>query len=340
MTPHRASTTGQRPATRRRSAHSVPGSCFLLIVALGSLGLIGLASAAGAMAPSVDSMFTLGEANGGRLFEQPTGVAFDLTSGEIVVANTGMNRVEFFARDGRPQGYFVHRVTGADGVERDGLPKYVAVDAVGRVLVVDAWAPYIDICDFRGRVLDRITLPAPDAALEGGGGPGAITIAPDGRVLVASRGRAGRVHVLDPDGRWLATWGEAGREPGKLSAIAGVAVAPNGEVAVTCVLTELGVQIFAADGKYLRGFGVHDLGPGKFSVPSGIVITPDSRCWVSDMVRQNVQVFDLSGELLGILGGGEGNEAMLYPSALASDGKGMFATVETGGKLLRLMWVR
>jgi hypothetical protein len=31
---------------------------------------------------------------------------------------------------------------------------------------------------------------------------------------------------------------------------------------------------------------------------------------------------------------------MLYPSALASDGKGMFAFVETGGKLLRLMWIR
>jgi hypothetical protein len=57
-------------------------------------------------------------------------------------------------------------------------------------------------------------------------------------------------------------------------------------------------------------------------------------------VRHNVQVFDPTGKLLGVLGGGEGPGAMFYPSALASDGKGMFALVETGGKLLRLMWIR
>lgn len=296
--------------------------------------------AAAAEEPTVDSMITQGEANGGRTFEQPLGVAFDLASGEIVVANTGLNRVEFFTREGRPQGYFVHRVADSTGAERDGMPRHVAVNASGNILIVDAWAPYIDVCDFRGRSLDRITLPGEDAALGAGSGPGPITVAPNGNILVASRGRSGRVHVLDPNGRWIKTWGESGREPGKLSAIAGIAVAPNGEVAVACVLTELGVQIFDAEGKYLRGFGVHDLGPGKFSVPTGIVITPDSRLWVSDMVRHNVQVFDDHGELLGILGGGEGSGAMLYPSALASDGKGMFATVETGGKLLRLMWVR
>ena len=325
----------------RRQAIRRLSMAFLLLAACASSpsALPRAAAAAGAAEPGVDSMITQMQANAGRTFEQPTGVTFDRETGEIVVANTGMNRVEFFTRDGNPQGYFVHRITDADGQEQDGLPRYVAVMAGGNLLVVDAFAPYIDVCDYRGRSLDRITLPAPDADLAAGGGPGAMCVAPDGRIFVASRGREGRVHVLSPEGRWLKTWGESGREPGKLSAIAGLAVAPNGEVAVACVLTELGVQIFDAEGKYLRGFGVHDLGPGKFSVPSGIVISPDSRLWVSDMVRHNVQVFDDRGELLGILGGGEGSGAMLYPSALASDGKGLFATVETGSKLLRLMWV-
>lgn len=324
----------------RMVTRMVAVACFLAVVLLGGISPFAAANAEGAIEPQVDSMYTRGEANGGRTFEQPLGVAFDIRSGEIVVANTGMNRVEFFSRDGQPQGYFVHRVPGSDGADRDGLPKHVAVDAAGRILVVDAFASYVDVCDYRGRTLDRITLPGPDSTIESGGGPGALAIAPDGRILVASRGRVGRVHVFSPEGRWLASWGEAGKEPGKLSAIAGLAVAPNGEVAVTCVLTELGVQVFDAGGKYLRGFGVHDQGPGKFSAPSGIVITPDSRYWVSDLIRHNVQVFDSTGQLLGILGGGEGSGAMLYPSALASDGRGMFATVETGSKLLRLMWVR
>jgi hypothetical protein len=44
---------------------------------------------------------------------------------------------------------------------------------------------------------------------------------------------------------------------------------------------------------------------------------------------------------LGIVGGGgEGPGALLYPSALASDGQGFFALVETGGRRLRFWWIR
>jgi len=331
----------------------VPGSLWLrrTAVALGTAVVLSAAAFAGIAAgsvglaaevglPHVDSTFVQNVANGGGTFEQPNGVAFDSQNEEIVVANTGLSRVEFFGTDGRPHGYFVHRVIGADGVERDGLPKHVAIDGAGHVLVVDALASYIDVCDFRGASLARIELPAPDDAATLGGGPGPITVAPDGRIVVASRNKTGGIWILDADGKPLKHWGTAGTGPGQFRAISGVAVAPNGEIAVVCVLTELGVQIFDSDGKYLRGFGIHDIGPGRFSVPNGITITPDSRYWVTDMMRHNVQVFDPAGKLLGVLGGGEGPGAMFYPSALASDGKGTFAFVETGGKLLRLMWVR
>ena len=319
-------------------------SLATLVVSLGLTAACagGAAASLGADAPAgaprVDSTFVQNIANGGRTFEQPNGVAFDVANDEVVVANTGLGRIEFFGRDGRPHGSFVHRVTGDDGVDRDGLPKYVAVDSRGRILVVDAFASYIDVCDFRGSSIDRIRLPGPDSA--GAGGPGPLVVAPDGRIVVASRNKSGGVWVLDPEGKPLSHWGVAGTAPGQLRGIAGVAVMPNGDIAVTCVLTQLGVQVFDADGKYLRGFGVHDIGPGRFSVPNGIIITPDGRIWVSDMMRHNVQVFDPAGKLLGVLGGGDGPGAMLYPSALASDGKGMFAFVETGGKLLRLMWIR
>lgn len=334
-------TPARIPAERRH-----PRRSRVRVAGLAAGMVLGLVASAAAntgstpLEPRVDSVRTLGGANGGKEFEQPLGVAFDTKSGEVVVANSGLGRVEFFRPDGRPAGFFVHRIKGADGVERDGMPKHVAVDAAGRIYVTDAWAAYVDVCDFRGLSIGRIVLPAPDDSIHEGNGPGAVAVAPDGRVLVASRGKEGRVHSFDSNGRWLSTWGEPGREPGKLSAISGLAVTPNGEIAVACALTELGVQLFDAEGRYLRGFGVHDMGPGNFSFPSGIVVTPDSRIWVTDMVRQNVQVFDSTGNLLGILGGGGGGEDMSYPSALACDGNGLFAIAETGGKLVRLMWVR
>lgn len=293
-----------------------------------------------ATGPTIDSSLVMYEANGSRTFEQPLGVAIDAGHGEIVVANSGLGRVEFFTRDGRPAGYFVHRVEDANGVERDGLPRYVATTADGRVLVSDQWAGYVDVCDYRGRSLSRITLPAPDDRLDGDHGPGAIAVAPDGRLLVASRGKAGRIYEYSPAGDPIGAWGDSGSAQGRLSSVSSLAVAPGGEVVVTCIATDRAVQIFDGSGAYLLGFGVHDIGPGNFSLPNGVVVTPDSRIWVTDGIRHLVQVFDLTGKLLGVLGGGEGPGALYYPSALASDGQGMFALVETGGKRLRLWWVR
>ncbi len=328
-------------ATRRRLPVFALFGCLLAAVTLpvtvrGSADTTSTADDA----VQVDSALVQDVANGGGPFEQPCGVTFDRAANEIVVANTGAGRIEFFGKDGQPHGFFVHRVVDSLGVERDGLPRHVVMDAHGRLLVVDAYAAYIDVCDFRGQSLARIALPAPDNTALNGFGPGPIAVAPDGRIIVASRHKTGPIHVLDADGKPLAQWGTAGTEPGQLRAVSGVAVAPNGEIVVVCVLTEIAVQIFDANGKYLRGFGPHDIGPGRFSVPNGITITPDSRIWVSDMMRHNVQVFDPTGKLVGVVGGAEGPGDLFYPSALASDGSGMFATVETGGNLLRLLWIR
>lgn len=313
-----------------------------LLAALGVSALALPAAAGTAELPElrIDSAIVVSHANGAQPFSQPLAVAVDGGHDEIIVANTGLSRIEFFARDGRPRGSFVHRVTNAEGVEVDGLPRFLATTADGRVLVSDTRAAYVDVCDFRGASLQRITLPAPDDRSADGNGPGAIAVAPDGRILVASRGEQGRVHVFSPEGDWLATWGVAGSAPGQLAGITALAVAPAGEVVVACASTDLAIQVFDASGRYLRGFGVHDIGPGNFSLPNGVVVTPDSRVWVSDGIRHLVQVFDITGQLLGVLGGGETSGALNYPTALASDGKGLFALAERGGSRLLLWWIR
>lgn len=335
MAPARGSAVEHGPARRFARARAAAGRALVAFL------FASPTAGAAASPPVVDSALVLGQANGGGAFASPMGIALDAARGEVVVANTGRHRVEFFDLRTWPRGSFVHRVPDGAGGMRDGLPSHVAVDGSGALLVVDRLAPFVDVLDFRGQPAGRLLLPPPDDDLAGGGGPGALAVAPDGSVLVASRGEQGRIHVFGPDHRWIRSWGEPGREPGRLAEITALAVTPEGEVVVVSASTELAVQVFTARGAYLRGFGVHDIGPGNFSLPTGVAVTQDGRIWVCDAIRQLVQVFDAAGTFLGTLGGngtrpGEFN----YPSALASDGRAMLALAERAGNRFQLMWVR
>ena len=241
----------------------------------------------------------------------------------------------------------VVQYVGSGGALLSG-PLGIAVDTAGREIVVaphgdiyvsDLSVPYVDHLDFRGRSLGRIALPPPDDRLERGGA-GALALAADGRLFVASRARAGRIYVFDADGRRIGAWGTEGALPGQLSAISSLALVGDSEVAVVCVDTQLGVQVFDTAGYFRRGFGVHDIGAGRFSEPTGVAVWGDGRIWVVDSVRANLQVFDLAGEYEGAIEGGNDPAPWLYPSALSSDGHELLAMSEAGGSRLRLMWLQ
>jgi DNA-binding beta-propeller fold protein YncE len=86
---------------------------------------------------------------------------------------------------------------------------------------------------------------------------------------------------------------------------------------------------------------VHDIGPGNFSLPSGVAVSADGRIWVSDEIRQIVQVFEPSGKFIQSVGvGGRGPGEFHYPSALASDGKDLVAVAEREGNRFQLLRVR
>ncbi len=320
----------------------VLGSLSLLLLAALFAGGASTSRALAAEEPVIDSALVLGQANSGMDFSGPQGIAFDVEHGEVVVANTGIHRVEFFDLKTYPTGYFVHRVPDPlTGEMRDGNPVFVAVDRQGNVLVSDMAAPYVDVLDFRGRPITRLHLPAPDDTLANGRGPGALAVGPDGSIWVASRGADGRVYRFDSDYGFVGVWGTPGKEPGQLQAITALALLPSGDLVVACARTTLAIQVFDPQGGYIRGFGVHDIGPGNFSFPSGVAVLGDGRMWVSDAIRHSVQVFDSSGKFLGTVGGlGVGPGEFVNPSALASDGKGLLALAENAGNRFQLMWVR
>jgi DNA-binding beta-propeller fold protein YncE len=324
-----ASRTGDGARMRRREAAAV-------FVSAASLLMAGPVSA---QDPEFEPRALITSGFGGAPFQAPTGVVFDAKRGELVVANSGLQRIEFLTADGRPKARFLHRVRRPDGEVVDGQPRALAVTHDGRLLVVDFQATYVDVLDFRGRSVGRLELPERDATLADG--PGAVAVEPGGTFLVSTRGEAGRIYRFGSDYRRLGEWGVSGGAPGELSRICCLAALPDGRVVVGCAGTELAVQIFDAQGAYLKGFGRHDVGAGNFSLASGVTTTADGRIWVVDELRQTLQVFDSEGSYIGRVGtGGEGPGEFLYPNSIAALGDTLFAVTERVGNRVQLLRIR
>lgn len=273
-------------------------------------------------------------------FEEVKWVAVDSTFAEIIATDASRREVATFDTNGIALGHFLHEVPGPDGSLTVGRPANVAVDRRGRILLTDLAVPWVDVLTVRGRSVDRLELPSPDD-VAGSFGAGVIAVRGDGVIAVASRGDSGRVYLFDRDYRHLATWGRPGVAPGELSGISGMAWTPDRKLVVACSATEQVVQILAEDGTVEKGFGRHQQGHGNFSLPTGVVVMRDGRIWVGDGLRQIVNVFDGSGNYLGMIGGfGDGPGQFRFPEGLASDGHDLLVVAERGSHRVQVMRAR
>jgi len=267
-------------------------------------------------------------------FRLPRAVALDSAHGEILVGDTGNHAIEVFSLTGRPLARYLHRVERRDSTWIDGDPIGLAVDSAGRVLVVDAAASYVDVLDGLGRSYARLEPPTP----VGVAGPGAVTVLKSGAILIGMSGETGRIYRFTRDYAPDGSWGEAGRSPGQLASVMGLAEEASGNVLVLCPNTDLAVQRFTPDGHFVDGFARHDIGPGNVSFPSGITVAKDGLVYVTDELRHVVLVLDSTGRQLDAIGGGApGPGQFQYPSALSCDNQGRLAVVERGSARLQLL---
>jgi DNA-binding beta-propeller fold protein YncE len=289
-----------------------------------ALALVGWVSAAAANAdPTLRPKLLVWGSADGAAMRGPRGVVFDPRDGAIYVANTGEHRIEVFSRTGRPLSRFVHRVSGPDGALVDGSPCALAFDRSGHLLVADFMASYVDVLDRRGRPVTRLDVRA--------GQPAALATGRDGTIYVGTTGGVSKVHRFHADYTPDSSWGEQGGEPGRLCSVTAIGELADGAIAVACAHTHFGIQIFTPTGEYLRGFGDHEPGTGSVSLPSGVVGGADGLIWVSDEIRQIVQVFDKDGVFIAKMEGtGAADSDFDSPSALAADGKGLMALTERG----------
>ena len=115
----------------------------------------------------------------------------------------------------------------------------------------------------------------------------------DGKIFVTDSLNF-RVQVLEPDGRFIHSFGKAGDSPGYFSRPKGVATDSHGHIYVVDALMHA-VQIFNAKGELLIAFGEQGQGVGQFWLPNGIFISSDNMIFVADAYNKRVQVFRYVG---------------------------------------------
>jgi hypothetical protein len=296
-----------------------------LLLGVGALCLLGPASGQAAVAQFGS------EGEGAGQFVEPTGIAIDASSGNVVLADTANNRVEQFTSEGqflRTWGWGVRdgkaefEICQAPGPCRAGIPgsgegqftqaSGVAIDnsaglTQGDIYVVD-------------RQAHRVSRFAPNGEFilsfgEEGEGPGqfvqlginAVAVGPTGTVYVAD---PNRVQKFSPGG---VLEGEISL-PG-VGGIEGLLVDSSGEL---YVLADEGVRKF-------NGTGTEELGPprdpGVGGLAPSIALGPGDELFVKDRSQGHILGYDPSGaqtlslvlpEAKGALGGMAFGNGVLY----------------------------
>jgi peptidylglycine monooxygenase len=195
--------------------------------------------------------------------------------------------------------YEVERPWGLEAARfRGGRVTDVAVNGQDRVHVLVRYDRYTDprglpvvvVLSAGGEELHSLELPEVD---DGHG----ITIARDGRILLADRDRH-EIRVLDPKGRTLMTLGERDGPGRPFSHPTNAAVHPNGEIFVTDGYGNSQVHRFSADGKLLLSWGIPGAGPGEFTTPHDLDFGPGGEVIVCDRENNRIQFFDVEGRFL------------------------------------------
>jgi DNA-binding beta-propeller fold protein YncE len=234
------------------------------------------------------TMFKSGKGTGNGQFDSPLGIAVD-SHGNVLVADTGNNRLEKFS----PTGRFLSII----GSEEDGHgqlsePNGIAVDQADNIYVAEVGNHCVKKLAADGTFLAEWKGPTP-----GFYGPRRIAIGPDHSIYVVDQGRA-RIVKFSPNGEVLTTWGTSGTGDGQFNDHTSVAVnLKNNKVYVADPINKR-IQVFDSNGKFLIKWLVPEWGqPHGFEDLA--IDSQAGRLYASSANLDGVLVFDLNGTRIG-----------------------------------------
>lgn len=252
-------------------------------------------------------------------FRSPVGLAADAARGVFIVADTGNHRLVVFDPTGRSRGSIVVSQPASPGVPATvGEPQATAVDARGRIYVVDGVTRQIEVSTPTGRHLAFVHPPVP-AEIADSVRAQSIAVGRSGLLYLLYGGSRPGLAVMEPSGTVLRTLGFAAPGEGPFLSPVSIAVSEDEtEIAVVDPEADRPILVYGADAAPLAAFGRHGEGDGTFSLAVHATWGPHGTLWIVDTMRHSVSVFDSRGAYLGRIGGfGEAPGQFNYPAACA-----------------------
>ena len=259
----------------------------------------------------------------------PQGLAVD-PSGNVIVADTGDNRVVLFNQGGTsatvisnfnggdtfssPQdvastssGFYVTDNNNGRVVQFDAsgnflrtfgsgtisYPVGIATDPSGNVYVADSGNGRIDKFDSTGNFLTSFTTSTGSSPFQ----PADVAVDPSTGNIYVSDPPNYRVVEFSSAGSYVLSFGSAGVAVGQFSNPQGVAVDQAGKVLVTD-LTNGRVEKFYGNGTFITVFGSFtassSFSPGQFNAPADVAVDSSGNVYVTDTNFNNVSVYNFA----------------------------------------------
>ena len=211
--------------------------------------------------------------------------------------------------------------TNGSGQGQFCVPRGVAVDGEGNILVVDYYNHRIQKFTANGQFLSAVGT--------GGEGPlqfcfpSDIAYNPTNNKVYVADSENHRVQVLNSDLNFSSSFGKNANGKGQFNVVRGIACDSTGKVYVADVNNHR-IQVFTAKGQFCTMFGKYGKGLGELHHPIGIAIDRDDIVYVSEHNNDRISVFTSKGQFVRLFGryGSEPGE-FDHPRGVAVDSSGV-----------------
>jgi tripartite motif-containing protein 71 len=228
------------------------------------------------------------------------------------------------------------------GTDSSSAAAGLAVDAAGTLYVIDSLQNHISVFDPDGRLVATWGTSGSGPGqfrFQSGGGIGFwgdLAIGPDGNLYIVDPFND-RVQVLAPDGTFLRSWGEQGKEAGQFDGPSGIAVDRTGRVYVT----EFGnrrLQVFDPQGHALASWTLPKTQGGPFEQASDVAVDATGTVLVTDSTRAHIDRFDAAGTHIDGFGEQGAKLGQFFsPWGIAVDAAGNVYVAEYGGSRVQVL---